>query len=119
MGYAARTYIDERCSATAHVGPHEAKEALLTKVTKGLGTCQVHSGTGYPCRRLAVVKIQDIPFCQRCAHEQEAYFAIGELTEEAPRLPHEKSLVGMLNRMRRIRRQRRVVSDRELLSRSA
>ncbi len=91
----------------------------MTKVTKGLGPCQVRSGTGHPCWRPAVVKIQDIPFCQLCAYEQEAYFVIGELTEEAPRLPHEKSLVRMLNRMRRIRRQRRVVSDRELLSRSA
>ena len=90
----------------------------MTKVTKGLGQCQVRSGTDYPCRRPALVKIQDIPFCQRCAHEQEAYFAIGELTEIS-RHPHDESLVWMLDRMQRTRRQRRAVSDHELLSRSA
>jgi hypothetical protein len=29
-----------------------------------------------------VVKIRGIPFCEACAREQEAYFAIGELTRE-------------------------------------
>jgi hypothetical protein len=29
-----------------------------------------------------VVEIQGIPFCEACAREQEAYFAIGELTWE-------------------------------------
>jgi hypothetical protein len=28
------------------------------------------------------VEIQGIPFCERCAGEQEAYFAVGELTQE-------------------------------------
>jgi hypothetical protein len=28
------------------------------------------------------VKIHSVPFCERCAREQEAYFAIGELTQE-------------------------------------
>ena len=105
-------------SGTEQVGPHEAKEALLTKVTKGLGPCQVRSATDQPCQRPAVVKIQDIPFCQRCAHEQEVYFAVGELTEIC-RHPNDESLVWILNRMRRIRRQRRAVSNRELLSQTA
>ncbi len=105
-------------SGTEQVGSHEAKEALLTKVTKGLGPCQVRSATDQSCQRPAVVKIQDIPFCQRCAHEQEVYFAVGELTE-IPRHPNAESLVWILNRMRRIRKQRRADSNRELLSRSA
>ena len=105
-------------SGTEQVGPHEAKEALLTKMTKGLGPCQVRSGTDHPCRRPAVVKIQDIPICQRCAHEQEIYFVVGELTE-MPRRPNDESLVWILNRLRRIRRQHRAVSNREFLSRSA
>jgi hypothetical protein len=29
-----------------------------------------------------VVEIWGMPFCECCAHEQEAYFAIGELTQE-------------------------------------
>jgi hypothetical protein len=29
-----------------------------------------------------VVEIWGLPFCERCAREQEAYFAIGEMTQE-------------------------------------
>jgi len=48
---------------------------------KGLGPCQVRSGTAQPCARPATAKLQDMSFCERCAREQETYFAIGELTE--------------------------------------
>ena len=48
---------------------------------KGLGTCQVRSGAARPCDRPATAKLQGMPFCERCAREQETYFAIGELTE--------------------------------------
>jgi hypothetical protein len=44
--------------------------------------CQVRSETQSPCVHLAVVEIRGIPFCEACAREQEAYFAIGELTWE-------------------------------------
>ncbi len=54
---------------------------MRSEATTELGPCQVRSETDHPCPRPAVVKIQDIPFCQRCAHEQESYFAIGELTQ--------------------------------------
>jgi hypothetical protein len=47
-----------------------------------------------------MVKVSGIPFCEPCAREQEAYFAIGELTE-APDALREKPLVELLNRMRR------------------
>jgi hypothetical protein len=47
-----------------------------------------------------MVKVRGIPFCEPCAREQEAYFAIGELTE-APEGLREKPLVELLNRMRR------------------
>jgi hypothetical protein len=36
-----------------------------------------------------VVEIQGIPFCEGCAREQEAYFAIGTLTQEAQGLSNE------------------------------
>ena len=36
-----------------------------------------------PCSHQAVVKILGLPFCKPCAREQEAYFAIGELMQEA------------------------------------
>ena len=44
--------------------------------------CQVRSRTQSPCLHRAVVEIWGIPFCEACAREQEAYFAIGELTRE-------------------------------------
>ena len=47
----------------------------------GLGSCQVRSETESPCLRPAAVEIGGIPFCKRCACDQEAYFAVGELTQ--------------------------------------
>jgi predicted Fe-S protein YdhL (DUF1289 family) len=45
----------------------------------------VRSRTQSPCLHQAVVEIRGIPFCGACAREQEAYFAIGELTQEQKR----------------------------------
>ena len=56
------------------------KDLLKTEATKKLGMCQVGSRTDHPCPRQAVVKIRGVPFCERCAREQEAYFAIGEMS---------------------------------------
>ena len=56
------------------------KDLLKTEATKKLGQCQVGSRTEHPCPRQAVVEIRGIPFCERCAREQEAYFAIGEMS---------------------------------------
>ena len=68
--------------------------------------CKVRSGTDIPCLRPAVVKVRGIPFCEPCAREQEAYFAIGELTEVREGL-REEPLVELLNRMRRTTQTRR------------
>ncbi len=65
--------------------------------------CKVRSGTNIPCLRPAMVKVRGIAFCKPCAREQEAYFAIGELTE-APEGLREKPLVELVNRMRRTTR---------------
>ena len=46
-----------------------------------LRPCRVRSETDHPCPSPAVVKICGVPFCERCAREQEAYFAVGELTQ--------------------------------------
>jgi hypothetical protein len=82
----------------------------LTEATAGLGTCQVGSKTDRPCVRPAVVKILGVPFCERCAREQEAYFAIGELTlasglvsgwPEGVGTPQDRSLFEALGWMRR------------------
>ncbi len=52
---------------------------MIETMTKP-GSCQVGSKTEHPCLHLAVVEIRGILFCEPCAREQEAYFAIGELT---------------------------------------
>jgi hypothetical protein len=44
--------------------------------------CQVRSRTESPCPRTAEVEILGVGFCGPCAREQEAYFAIGELTQQ-------------------------------------
>lgn len=62
--------------------------------------CQVRSGTDHPCPYPAVVRIRGVSFCERCAREQEAYFAIGELTE-ARGIHTDKRLVGVLDLVRR------------------
>jgi hypothetical protein len=56
----------------------------LTEVTKP-GPCQVRSKTENPCPRRAEVEILGVAFCEPCAREQEAYFAISELTHEDER----------------------------------
>jgi hypothetical protein len=74
----------------------------------------VRSGTDDPCLRTAVVEVSGVPFCEPCAREQEAYFAIGESTEAtSQRLDDEASLVDTLEWMRRIRSRRRVVDNHE------
>src|ERR671913_1392128 len=87
--------------------PYRRNEDLLIKTTSEQEQqCRVRSGTNIPCLRPAVVKVRGIPFCKPCAREQEAYFAIGELTE-APEGLGEKPLVELLNRMRCTTRTRR------------
>jgi hypothetical protein len=86
----------------------QEKENLSTKVTEAPKPCQVRSGTDYPCRLPASVRIGGVPFCEPCAREQEAYFAVGELTEE-PLSPHDdEQLVGLLDRMLSSMRRRRI-----------
>ena len=50
-----------------------------------------------------MVEIRGIPFCEACAREQKAYFAIGELTQEEAQGFRGKPLSEALERMRRER----------------
>ena len=69
--------------------------------------CQVRSETESPCLRRAVVEIRGVAFCEACAREQEAYFAIGELVAEEERQGlRSKPLAEALKRMRRERAER-------------
>ena len=71
----------------------------MIKTTSEQEQCKVRSGTNIPCLRPAMVKVRGIPFCEPCAREQEAYFAIGELTEAPRSLQDDEQLVGLLGRM--------------------
>jgi hypothetical protein len=42
----------------------------------------VRSRMDSPCPRTADVEIMGVAFCGPCARQQEAYFAIGELTDD-------------------------------------
>ena len=74
---------------------------MIEAMTKP-GSCQVGSKTEHPCLHLAVVEIRGILFCEPCAREQEAYFAIGELTRGKQGLLG-KPLAEALNGLRRER----------------
>jgi hypothetical protein len=66
--------------------------------------CQVRSRTDSPCPRSAEVEILGVAFCGPCARQQEAYFAIGELTQQdEARELRSGPLVKALERMRRDR----------------
>ena len=67
------------------------------------GPCQVRSKTESPCPHRAEVEILGVAFCGPCARQQEAYFAIGELTQEEAQGLGSKPLAEALERMRRER----------------
>jgi hypothetical protein len=103
--------VEPRKRAT---NPHRRKEDLLIMATTKQEQCKVRSRTNDPCLRPAVVKVRGVPFCEPCAREQEAYFAIGEITEaSSQRLDDEESLVDMLEWMRQIRRRRHLAGNHE------
>jgi hypothetical protein len=64
----------------------------LIGTTTKLGPCQVRSKTERPCPHQAVMEIWAIPFCEACAREQEAYFAIGKLTMQPQGLGSDREL---------------------------
>ena len=66
----------------------------MSEATTKQGLCQVRSKTERPCPHQAVLEIGGIPFCEACAHEQEAYFAIGELATESQEGASERELAG-------------------------
>jgi hypothetical protein len=79
------------------------KKVLLTEAKMPV-LCEVRSKTESPCHRRAVVEMRGVAFCGPCAREQEAYFAIGELTQEdETRGSGGKLLVEALQRLRRER----------------
>src|SRR3712207_1225879 len=76
------------------------RKVLLTQATRTPGSCQVRSKTESPCLHRAAVEIRGIPFCEACAREQEAYFAIGELRQDEAQGLGSKPLAEALERRR-------------------
>ena len=74
----------------------------MTETTM-LVSCQVRSKTESPCSHRAAVEIRGVAFCGPCAREQEAYFAIGELTQDETQGLRSEPLTEALERMRRER----------------
>ena len=60
----------------------------------------MRSSTDSLCPHTAEVEILGVAFCGACAREQEAYFAIGELTHEEVRDLRSGPLVEALERIR-------------------
>jgi hypothetical protein len=86
------TEAREAAEAGKYVRPRRGKEILLIGATTKLGPCQVRSKTDHPCPHQAVLEIWGIPFCEACAREQEAYFAIGKLTMQPQGLASDQEL---------------------------
>jgi hypothetical protein len=84
----------------------------LSRTTNEQGRCRVRSGTDNPCPRPAVAKVGGIAFCEPCAREQEAYFAIGEFTEAEEGLGGER-LARAIDLMKKIRLRHQMVGDPE------
>jgi hypothetical protein len=92
------------------------EDLVKPEATTELGPCQVRSKTDRPCLRPAVVEIWGMPFCERCAREQEAYFAIGELAmqgEGETRGLRDEPLVEALGRVWRERTGYSAVAEME------
>ena len=81
-----------------HVRPRRGEEIFLIGATTELGPCQVRSKTEHPCPHQAVMVFWGIPFCEACAREQEAYFAIGKLTMQAQKLVSDPELARLIAR---------------------
>jgi hypothetical protein len=73
----------------------------LTEAKTKQVPCQVRINTENPCPRRAEVEILGVAFCEPCAHQQKAYFAIGELTQEDAKGLRGMSLAETLERMQR------------------
>ena len=68
-------------------------------------------GQAIPASARPVVEVSGVSFCEVCAREQEAYFAIGELTEKPSQRNDEESLFEMLEWTRQIKRRRQLAGS--------
>ena len=78
--------VDLTTEAREYAGPSREQEVILIGAATNLKPCQVRSKTDHPCSHQAVTEIWGIPFCEPCAREQEAYFALGQAHDAAARV---------------------------------
>ena len=75
----------------------------MSEAMTKLGPCQVRRRTESPCPCAAEVEILGVAFCGPCARQQEAYFAIGELTHKDTEGLRGKALAEAMKIMRQER----------------
>ena len=90
------TQAREATEAREYVRARRGEEVPWIRATTKLGPCQVRSNTERPCPHQAVLEIWGVPFCEPCAREQEAYFAIGKLTMQPQGLASDLELAGRI-----------------------
>lgn len=79
---ASRRYSEPRSSTLGRAQGLRLQNVRELSFPGKLEQCQVGRETEQPCPNPATVEIRSVPFCERCAREQEAYFTVGEITQE-------------------------------------
>ncbi len=87
VAYAPAQPLAAQCTEPRSRTPVRAQRRRLQNARKlafsgKLEQCQLGRETEGPCSNPATVDIRGVPFCECCAREQEAYFAVGEITQE-------------------------------------
>lgn len=79
---AARRYSEPRSRTPVRAQGLRLQNVRELSFPGKLEQCQVGRETEQPCPNPATVEIRGVPFCECCAREQEAYFTVGEITQE-------------------------------------
>ena len=78
----AARYPEPRSRSLVRTQRRRLRNSRKLSSSGKLEQCQVGRETERPCPNPAAVEIRGVPFCACCAREQEAYFTVGEITQE-------------------------------------
>ncbi len=78
----AAQYPEPRSRSLVRAQRRRLRNSRKLSSSGKLEQCQVGRETERPCPNPAAVEIRGVPFCAWCAREQEAYFTVGEITQE-------------------------------------
>ncbi len=78
----AAQYLEPRSRRLVRTQRRQLRNGHELSASGKLEQCQVGRETERPCPNPAAVEIRGVPFCAWCAREQEAYFTVGEITQE-------------------------------------